>query len=398
MATQNQERRLSKAIISLMRQKKFAFYSGALMMGSTFVDDNVPTAYTDGIHRKFGRKFIDELNDKELAFVVLHECMHDLYMHFAVWRKLFKENHKMANMACDYVINLELVKIDAQEEFIAMPKDKDGNVMGCLDYEFDGMNSKQVFDVLKKEGKKNGKNDGEGFDEHGWEEYDKLPNEEKEKVQKEIQNAIRQGVIAAKKAGVGMSNMHKELGELVEPKVDWRDVLREFVKTSVRAPDVSTWRKPNRRFLASGDIYMPSLIGETVGKLVVGVDTSGSCSGYTENFVSEVQGIARDVKPEEIDLLYWDSGVEKHENYKYGDLDTLVASTQPSGGGGTSPSCVTDWIKKHGVTPECCVMLTDGIVGDDWGGEWPCPVLWIIVGDSHRRIEAKNGKTIHVAD
>jgi hypothetical protein len=39
-------------------------------------------------------------------------------------------------------------------------------------------------------------------------------------------------------------------------------------------------------------------------------------------------------------------------------------------------------------------MLTDGYVGSDWGGSWPCPVVWCVVGNASA--EASVGKTIHV--
>jgi hypothetical protein len=37
-------------------------------------------------------------------------------------------------------------------------------------------------------------------------------------------------------------------------------------------------------------------------------------------------------------------------------------------------------MKEHKLTPECSVVLTDGYVGGDWGGDWVSPVLWAIVG------------------
>jgi predicted metal-dependent peptidase len=398
-----EERRLSKAVITLMRQPRFAFYSGMLMMGRTSVEDEgVPTAYTDGRNRKFGREFIRGLKDKELAFVALHECMHDLYMHLTVWLKLYKENPKLANMACDYVINLELVLLDPKEDFIAMPRDKSGKAMGCLDMRFKGMNSKQVFDILKDEGGHDTGEDGEeGFDEHGWEEAQDRSKEEKEEIAKEVERAIRQGLVALKKAGKGAGDISLELAELIEPKVDWREVLREFVKATCRAPQVSSWRKVNRRFLAGGggssDSYMPSMIGETVGRLVIGVDTSGSIGGEElVAFLSEVKSIAEDVNPEKIDLVYWDTRVAGHEEYEQSNMADLVKSTKPVGGGGTSPSCVTDWLHKTKIVPECSIILTDGCVGGDWGGDWPSPVLWCIVGPYGKSIMAGTGKTVHV--
>jgi hypothetical protein len=392
-------RRLSKAIIGLMRQPKFAFYSGALMMGRTYIDDATPTAYTDGVNRKFGRAFVKQLKDKELAFVVLHECMHDLYMHLSVWRKLYDEDRELANQACDYVINGELMKLDPSGATIAMPMDANGNLMGCYNPAFAGMNSKQVFDILKQNrdsgGGGGGGGGGKGFDEHGWDAFEKLSPEDKAHVAREVDRAIRQGVIAAKKAGAEAGGMHRELSDLTRPQLDWKELLREFVKTSCRSPDVSSWRRPNRRFLALDDTYMPSLIGETVGKIVVGVDTSGSIgSDDLAKFLAEVGAICTDVKPEEVDLVYWDTRVAAHENYTRDELHSLVQSTKPKGGGGTRPSCVTNWLTESKRTPECCIMLTDGCVGSDWGGVWPCPVLWCIVGGG--RAEAAQGKTVFV--
>lgn len=406
MTEQNkEERRLSKAVITLMRQPKFAFYSGMLMMGRTSVEDHgVPTAYTDGRNRKFGRQFVKEMKDKELAFVVLHECMHDLYMHLTVWLKLYKENPRLANMACDHVINLELYLLDPNEQFVAIPRDKTGKILGCLDMRFKGMNSKQVFDILKEEDDgqcQGGSGEGEGFDEHGWEAAEGRSKEEKEEIAKEVDRAIRQGLVAVKKAGKGAGDISRELADLVEPKVDWREMLREFVKTTCRAPQISSWRKPNRRFLAGGggsaDSYMPSLIGETVGRLVIGIDTSGSIGGEDlAKFLSEVKSIADDVNPEKIDLVYWDTRIAGHEEYEQGNMSNLVQSTKPRGGGGTAPSCVTDWLDKEKIIPECSIILTDGCVGGDWGGEWPSPVMWCIVGPYGKGTMAGKGKTIHV--
>ena len=389
------ERKLKKVKIALMRNKIFALYQGVMMVGKTSVDDNFPTAYTNGRDEKYGRKFIRELDEKELAFVVMHECMHKMYRHLTTWKKLAEENALLCNAACDYVINLKLKDIDPEGKYIRMPM-KNGKVFGLIDEKYRGMHTKQVFDLLKKEMEQNGSGAGEGFDEHGWDDADEMTEQQKEELHREIDRAIRQGQIAAKKAGVGTGGMDRELEELLEPKVDWREIMREFVKSICNAKDASSWRRVNRRFL-SGDVYMPTLIGERVGHIVIGVDTSGSI-GVRElsDFLSEVKGIADEVRPERVDLMYWDSEVAGHEEYDEAMVSNIVSSTKPRGGGGTSPSCVTQYIKEKGIKPECVVMLSDGYVGGDWGGEWPCPVLWCIVGGNND--VAPVGKTVHVKD
>jgi len=395
-----EERKLQKAKIALMRSPKFALLSGILMVGKTRVDDNIPTACTNGRDERYGRAFVKELSDKELNFLVAHEGYHKMYRHLTTWRKLHDEDHDLANSACDYVINLQLQDIDPNETLIAMPRYKDGphkgERMGLVDERFRGMNTKQVFDILKQEKKDGGGGDGEGgFDVHDWADAKNMTDADKKELLKEIDQAIRQGIMAHQKiAGTGAGGLDRELEGLLEPKVDWREVLREFVKATCNAKDTSSWRRVNRRFLSTGT-YMPSMIGEKVGHLVIGIDTSGSIGGSElAEFLSEVKAIAEDVNPEVVDLLYWDGDVAAHEVYEGSEVSNIVSSTKPKGGGGTSPSCVSKYLKEKGIKPECIIMLTDGYVGSDWGSDWTAEVLWCIVGGNDE--VAPNGKTVHV--
>ena len=400
-----EERRLSKVKISIMRNPKFALWSGLMTVGKTSIDENVPTACTNGRDERYGREFVKSLDDKELGFVVLHETLHKAYRHLFTWRKLNDENPHLANLACDYVINLQLKDMDKDELLIAMPQ-RNGKAIGAVDERFRGMNAKQVFDILKEEDDGQGEGgqggsggeagQGGGFDDHDWEGAKALSEEGKKELERDIDQAIRQGVIAQQKlAGQGGGGLSRELQDLLEPKVDWRELLKEFVRSTCNAKDTSSWRRVNRRYLGS-DIYMPTLIGERVGHLVIGIDTSGSVGGKElAEFLSEVQGIAKDVHPDKVDLIYWDGAVAGHEEYDSSQVDNIVSSTQPKGGGGTDPTCVMRYLKEKVIKPEAVIMLTDGYVGE-WGDEWEAPILWTIVGGN--KCVASVGKTIHVKD
>ena len=394
-----EERRLSKTKIAIMRNPKFALWSGLMTVGKTRVVDDVPTANTNGRDENYGREFIKRLDDKELAFVVLHETLHKAYRHLFVWRKLWEENAEIANMACDYVINLQLVDMDKDQQVLAMPM-HEGKVVGLVDERFRGMHTKQVFDILKEEepeGGYGGSGGGEdGFDVHDWEGAKGLSDEQKEALQKEVDQAIRQGIIAHEKlVGKGGGGLNRELEDLMHPEVDWKEVLKEFVRSTCNAKDASSWRRVNRRFLGE-DMYMPTLIGEKVGHLVIGVDTSGSVGGKElSEFLSEVQGIAEEVHPEKVDLIYWDGAVAGHEEYDGNTVTNIVSSTQPKGGGGTDPTCVMRYLKENAIRPEAIIMLTDGYIGN-WGDEWDAPILWTIVRNS--KTYAPVGKTIHIKE
>jgi predicted metal-dependent peptidase len=289
---------------------------------------------------------------------------------------------------------------------VAMPK-RDGKPIGLINERFDNMNAKQVFDILKQEKKDGsgafgpgqpgaqGNGDGAGLDEHDWAGAKALPKEEQDALAKEVDQAIRQGQIAAAKMhGAGAGDSMRELAELLKPKVDWREQLRDFVSAICAGRDQSSWRKYNRRYLAQ-DTYMPSMISETVGHIVVGIDTSGSIGGSDlSRFLSEVKDIAERVTPDKVDLLYWDGAVAGHETYDSGSLATLIDSTKPKGGGGTDPTCVERYLKKERIEPECIIMLTDGYV-PNWGN-WDVPIMWCICGGN--KAVAPVGKTIHVED
>ena len=394
MTTITTERKLARCKIGLMRNKKFALMSGLLMVGTTSIVDGLPTARTNGRDEEYGRAFVDGMSEIEVSFVIMHECMHKMYQHLTTWRKLYDIDRDLANQACDYVINLELKELDPAEQFIAMPRDKAGKNVGLIDTKFRGMSTKQVWDILRKEqdeGKQGGEGkpgDGKGgkgdsLDDHDWEGADALGKEEKEALAKEIDQAIREGIANDKKMnGDKAGDLARRLGLLMEPKVNWREVLRDWVKNAARGRDTSTWRKPNRRFLHE-DVIMPTMVSTKMGSIVVAVDTSGSIGDKEmADFLSEVKGIADEVAPERVELLYWDSRVAGHETYEGGAVEMITQSTKPRGGGGTSPSCVSTYLRDKAIVPECIVVLTDGVVGGDWGNEWTAPILWCIIDNT----------------
>ena len=229
---------------------------------------------------------------------------------------------------------------------------------------------------------------GSGMDEHDWENASSMSNEEREQLARDIDQALRQGAILA---GKMKGNVPREVTDALTSKVDWRDALRDFVTSFCQDKDESTWRRPSRRWIGE-DIYMPSMIGESVGRIVVGIDMSGSI-GPQEigQFLGEVRTICESVKPEGIDLLYWDTEVCQHEKYDQDQLDNLLSSTKPKGGGGTDPQCIPDYMKAHKINAECAVILTDGYVSS-WGEGWSCPTLWGITTNEVSGI----GKTVHV--
>lgn len=364
-------KRIERAHVELMAHKETMEYASIIMVGKYKVVDELPTACTNGIDCLYGKEFVGKLSDSDLRGVIMHENLHKTFQHTFLWQHLYEKNARVANMACDYVINLILHDMErASMGFVTLPK------VGLLDERFRGMDSQQVFEKLmdEGEGEKGGGDDFAGLDQHDWDTSGMTQKEIEEHV-KEVNQAIRQGQLMAGKMGGKQS---RELGELTEPKVDWREQLREFVNSLADGKDISTWQRVNRRWLQH-DMYMPSTLSESMGRICIAIDTSGSIGGRELNeFLSEVQSICMNVQPELVDLLYWDTEVAGHEVYGRDQLDKLVKSTKPAGGGGTDPTCIPAYLKDKQIKPECVVVLTDGYVGS-WG-TWEHPVLWAICG------------------
>lgn len=401
------EQRLTKAVVDIMANTKYVALAGVLMIGKREVHDDVPTACTNGRDERYGRAFVESLNDAELRFLVLHECYHKLYKHLTTWRWMYDECAPLANLACDYVINIKLTD-DNKDGFAVMPS-KGGKAVGAIDEQYRGMDSAQVYKLLMdKYGKDSGDGEGDGegggdsgtgisapksgLDDHDWEGAQEMTAEQKQSLARDIDEAIRQGALAAGKLGHGGN---RDLDELLQTKIDWREALREFINTTCAGNDYSTWRRPNRRFVSSG-YYMPSGVSEKVGELVIAIDTSGSIGGRElAQFLGEVKGICDTVKPDAVRLLYWDTEVAADEKYIGAEVENIVRSTKPAGGGGTTVECVPAYMTEHAIKPQAVVVLTDGYLGGSWG-EWTVPVLWCLVGGN--RSVAPVGKTVHVVD
>jgi hypothetical protein len=444
------EQRISKAIVDITAHERYIALAGVLMIGDKTVNDDIPTACTNGRDVEFGRAFVDSLTDPELRFVILHEEEgHKLLRHLTLYRWMYDIDPRLANHACDYYINGVIVDDNKDDGFATMPVYKDGEhkgeVMVLYDDRFrnaDGswMDSAAIFHILRQEqgeagepptgngppppnppptgdgpenpqpptGQPTGrtgkpsdnpspeppKGAGSGFDEHDWEGAKKLSDDEVKELEKEIDIAIRQGSMIAGKMG---SNGNRRFEELMQPQVDWRAALREFIQTHCAGNDYSTWRRPNRRYIGA-DVYLPSGISEKIDELVIAVDTSGSISDRdVAAFLSEVQSICTTVKPDKLRLLYWGHRVVGDESYAPHELDTLVKSTRVKGGGGTDVNCVTDYMQTHKIKPQATVVLTDGYLCGDWG-TWDCPVLWCILDNKQDTPDVGNVVRIQSSD
>ena len=98
-------KRLQMARLSLM--KKQPFYAVLLLNVQFSIDPMCETAYTDGKRIAFGPDFLEEISDRELEFVMMHEVLHIALNH--CYRTKEDYDFELFNIACDIVVNSNIL-------------------------------------------------------------------------------------------------------------------------------------------------------------------------------------------------------------------------------------------------------------------------------------------------
>ena len=340
------------------------FFASMLLPMPMIEENSIPTMATDGEEILYNRAFVESMNLKEITFILAHEVLHCVLDHMG--RRGARSPNRW-NQAADYCINEILIN----EKIGSMPHGglynpqltKQGNntaegVYRLIPEENEKKGSGQkggALDQVNDSGTKNGKE----------------PTDEATKAEKSAQIKVRviQARNAAKMQGKMSQGLDRLLGDALEPQVDWKAELRRFI--CERAKVEHSFARPKRRFLGE-DIYLPSLLGEKMGKLVVAVDCSGSVNDALLNeFTTEIMAIREDTHPSEIKVIYFDSKVCGVETFGPDDEIKL----KPKGGGGTAFSPVFDYINKQDEEPVAVVVLTD-LYCNDYGKCPSYPVLW----------------------
>jgi len=318
--------------------------------------------------------FFGSLPEEQRLGVLMHEFYHLIFEH--VTGRLPPEGmSKMWNVATDLAINSFLIgklpeggcfpeqepfqdypleksaewyfsKLQNDEQF--KPEDGDGDGEGEGDEEGEGSGSGQPSDG---QGSGKGKSLPDSLDDHsGWGDVDA---ETKAMAEERLKDAIRKATEEVNSGGRGWGTvsqgMRKKIQDMVTPKVNWRSVLRYFIKTSQRANKRSTPRRINKRFPY---IHSGKRINRTA-KIAISIDQSGSVSDdMLALFFAELNGLA---KYAEFTVVPFDTQVAEGEVYvwKKGKRRTFERVSC----GGTCFNAPTKWVNERQFDGH--IILTD---------------------------------------
>jgi len=337
--------------------------------------DWLPTAATDGRTIYFNRKFFEPLSIKQVEFVIAHEILHNVFDHMTR-----REGRKpdIFNIAADYCVNGQIVRDGIG----------DHNIEGIKifhDSKYYGMGAEEIYDKIYDEmDEEQLKALGQLLDEHiDWGDDDDgsgRPKYSKEEL-KEIRDEIREATVqAAQAAGAGNvpANVQRMIKELTEPKMNWREILRQQIQSTIK--DDFSFMRPNRKGWHMNAILPGTNFKETID-ICISIDMSGSIGDdQARDFLSEIKGIMQEYQDFNIKVWCFDTSVYNEASFDGYSMDEFD-EYQPMGGGGTEFDANWEYMKEHDIQPKKFIMFTDGYPWGSWGDPDYCDTVFIIHGN-----------------
>jgi len=334
--------------------------------------DWCPTAATDGRNLYYNREFFDKLTNKQVEFVVAHEILHNVFDHMM---RVEGRDRFIRNAAADYSVNGQLIRDRIGE----VPPD----IKIFHDPQHYGKGTEQIYDeIFDKYDEEQLAALGQLLDEHiDWEKEGKdgRPSYTKEEL-KQIRDEIKEATIqAAQAAGAGNTpaSVQRMIKELTEPKMNWREILRQQIQSVIK--NDYTFIRPSRKAWHMSAILPGTQFDETID-ICCSIDMSGSITDEMgKDFISEIKGIMEEYKDYKIKLWCFDTKV-----YNEADFDGYnddIMGYELMGGGGTDFMCNWSYMKEHDINPKKLIMFTDGYPWDSWGDPDYCDTVFIIHGN-----------------
>ena len=381
-----EEMRLEKAHVQLMKHPDTALYTGIFLMGTSTICDKTPTAYTDGFNKVYGREFVKNCSDSQLRALIMHENLHVALKHMTRFDVEFKEEPQLVNMGTDYAVN-DIITHIPDKDFLALPEG------GLVDEKYHLWSANEIIRNLRQQRDKDPDfQPQDSMDDHGFgegESADMTP-EKADQMSNQIDQKLREGgMFASKQGGDGLP---KQLRDALEGKVDWKAVMSEFVTSHIRGGDEYTFRKYDKRRIMD-ELYLPSTINESIERLLIEWDTSGSIGDEESSaFLGHLVSICNMLNPEEVVIHWWDTQVAGEQVFTKGNYDSMAKLLKPMGGGGTDPNCIPKYLKDKNIDATCMVVFTDGYFYGDVNWNTNIPTLWLVT--ENESLKVPKGKIV----
>ena len=197
---------------------------------------------------------------------------------------------------------------------------------------------------------------------------------------------------AEKLAGTESGIINRLVERFDTARLRWKKKYFNTVMSTNRGHSNASYRRADRRRLASTGLIFPTRYDTQVKDIVIAIDTSGSMSeAELSTGMSETAGVITQIKPKRLIVLPTDSRIHNVIDLKdlkpttnfINTCNMLRDRVVPllGGGGGTSFAPPFDWVAKNKIKPQCLIYFLDGY------GKAPAhppkyPVVWVTTGAS----------------
>ena len=352
----------------LMREPFFAALSRRI---DKIASTAIPTAGvrvnpdTAQFELMYNPEFFESLSETHMQGILKHEFYHLIFEHVTS-RKPADGLKRIDNIAMDLAINSHIAN-ELPSESDPGPAINGEPMQACIPGEamFKDLPPYKTYEwyleALKKmRDEQNEDGDGEGSgDPFG--DMDSLDSHEgfgesdgttQEIASERLKDAVKKAAEEAEKArnwGTVSSSMRQDILDRIQTKIDWRKVLRYFVKTSQRADKRSTPRRLNKRYPR----MHPGKRVRRQAKIAISIDQSGSVDdAMLAAFFSELNKLAEIA---EFTVIPFDTRVAEDKVYtwKKGQHKKTERVLQ----GGTCFNAPTKYVNEHGFDGH--IILTD---------------------------------------
>lgn len=402
------------------------FYGLLLMHMILALDEECDTAATDGYRIYFGPKFLDEISDSELDFIMMHEILHVVLQHC---KRDGDRDQEVFNIACDIVVNSNILlsnnmrlssitlkkygesmhltpnkdegyKYTAEEvyEMIQVspgPGGSNGNNSEGMAASGQGKTPNQQGNqgkTSKQKGNQGGfalgraeKIQGQSTGESSWDDHTRWTIMEDDTTLRDVW--VKRTIDAAEAIEIQEASntrgtlplfAKRLLKELKKPQTDWRTVLADFIQEEICDYSFSP---PDRRFDDS-PFFLPDFNGTEIvtSDILFMVDTSGSMSDdmITAAF-SEIKGAIDQFDGKLRGWLgFFDAAIVEPIPFETVEEFEVI---YPVGGGGTDFQIIFEYVHYHmqEKLPASIIILTDGYAPfPDLSVTDDIPVLWLL--------------------
>jgi predicted metal-dependent peptidase len=316
--------------------------------------------------------FFEGLTELQRADVLKHEFYHVTFLHVTD-RMPEGVSVRKWNIAADLAINSHLYNlpeggcVPGEGPFIELPRGMSAewylaNLPKVKKDKKEGEISDGDGEYSQSEGEgqdsETGAQDGEfedglpdTLDDHsGW---GKCSQEVKDMAKERLKDIIRKaGEECSRNSNWGSvsASTRKKIMKVLDSKVDWRKVLRYFVKTSQKANRSSSIKRINRRYA----YVHPGKKSNRVAKVAISIDQSGSVDdGMLAKFFAELNKLAEIA---EFTVIPFDTRVDESLVWTWKKGQKIEKERVMSGG--TCFDAPTDYVNSHGGF-DGHIILTD---------------------------------------